>query len=132
MSLSTQLLHVFLRAPLHPRSHFILVHFFTQLFSSLRSTCPNHLNLALWILSSTHSMPKRLNSSSLFYPLKTLHTSFVPSSSQPSQPIQVLRIHSPHLATICIPTLSEHVQASYIFPFSYKKTPPLSKLVLAH
>ena len=65
MSLSTQL-HVFLGAPL-PTSPvtFILVHFFTQSFSSLRSTCPNHLNLALWIWFSTNSMLEWLKSSSL-------------------------------------------------------------------
>ena len=46
MSLLTQLLHVFLGAPLSTTPiTFILVHFFTQLFSSFRSTCPNHLNL---------------------------------------------------------------------------------------
>ena len=66
MSLLTQLLHVFLGAPLSTTPiTFILVHFFTQLFSSFRSTCPNHLNLPLCILFSTHSMPKRFKSSSL-------------------------------------------------------------------
>ena len=66
MSLLTQLLHVFLGAPLSSTPiTFILVHFFTQLFSSFRSTCPNHLNLPLCILFSTHSMPKRFKSSSL-------------------------------------------------------------------
>ena len=56
MSLLTQLLHVFLGAPLSTTPiTFILVHFFTQLFSSFRSTCPNHLNLPLCILFSTHS-----------------------------------------------------------------------------
>ena len=86
MSLLTQLLHVFLGAPLSTTPiTFILVHFFTQLFSSFRSTCPNHLNLPLCILFSTHSMPKRFKSSSCaFYLLKTLHTSFLPSSSRPS------------------------------------------------
>ena len=70
MSFLTQL-HVFLGAPLSTTPvTFILVHFFTQSFSSFRSTCPNHLkpcslDLALWILFSTHSMPKRLKSSSL-------------------------------------------------------------------
>ena len=65
MSLLTQLLHVFLGAPLSTTPiTFILVHFFTQLFSSFRSTCPNHLNLPLCILFSTHSMPKRFKSSS--------------------------------------------------------------------
>ena len=53
-------------APLPTSSEtFIFVHFFTQSFSSFRSTCPNHLKLALWILPSTHSMPKQLISSSL-------------------------------------------------------------------
>ena len=66
MSLLTQLLHVFLGAPLSTTPiTFILVHFFTQSFSSFRSTCPNHLNLPLCILFSTHSMPKRFKSSSL-------------------------------------------------------------------
>ena len=65
MSLSSQL-RVFLGAPLPTTPvTFILVHFFTQSFSYFSSTCPNRLNLALLILFSTHSMPKRLKSSSL-------------------------------------------------------------------
>ena len=43
-------LQVFLKAPLPTTPvTFILVHFFTQSFSSLSSACPNHLNFALWI-----------------------------------------------------------------------------------
>ena len=46
---------------------FILVHFVIKSFSTFCSKCSNHLNLALWILSSTHLMPspRWLNSSSL-------------------------------------------------------------------
>ena len=81
MSLLIQLLHVFLGAPLSTTPiTFILVHFFTQLFSSFRSTCPNHLNLPLCILFSTHSMPKRFKSSSLRF----LSFKVLPSSSRPS------------------------------------------------
>ena len=103
MSLLTQLLHVFLGAPLSTTPiTFILVHFFTQLFSSFRSTCPNHLNLPLCILFSTHSMPKRFKSSSLRF-LSFKDTPHIPSYHHPlgpPQPSQVLRFYSPSLATI--------------------------------
>ena len=103
MSLLTQLLHVFLGAHLSTTPvTFILVHFFTQLYSSLRSTCPNHLNLALLILFSTHSMLKRLKSSSpCFLSFKdTPHILRTIILSALPQPCQVLRFYSPSLATI--------------------------------
>ena len=130
-SLLTQLLHVFLGAPLSTTPiTFILVHFFTQLFSSFRSTCPNHLNLPLCILFSTHSMPKRFKSHRCaFYLLKTLHTSFLPSSSRPSSPSQVLRFYSPSLATIYQHSLYTGI---IYFSLQFQETPLLSALALAH
>ena len=127
MSLLTQLLHVFLRAPLPTTPvTFIVVHLFTQSLSSFRSTCPNYLGHALWILASTHSMPKRFNSSSLrflsFNDTPHAHPSLHHPFSPP-QPIQVLRIHSPRLDTTY-----QHFQLSTVS----KRHPFLSKLVLAH
>lgn len=130
MSLLTQLLHVFLRAPLPTTSvTFILVHLFTQSFSSFRSTCPNHLNHTLWILASTHSMPKRFNSSSLRFLSfsDTLH-----AHHSYHHPLNLFRF-SAFIAHVLIAyTNTLWTQASYIFPFSFKETPLLSKLVLAH
>ena len=61
MSLLTQLLHVFLGAPLSTTPiTFILVHFFTQLFSSFRSTCPNHLNLPLCRINILYTINNKL------------------------------------------------------------------------
>ena len=133
MSLLTQLLHVFLGAPLSTTPiTFILVHFFTQLFSSFRSTCPNHLNLPLCILFSTHSMPKRFKSSSLcFLSFKdTPHILLTIILSAPPQPSQVLRFYSPSLATIY-----QHSLYTGIIYFSLqfqRDTPFLSALALAH
>ena len=103
MSLLTQLLHVFLGAPLSTTPiTFILVHFFTQLFSSFRSTCPNHLNLPLCILFSTHSMPKRFKSSSLrFLSFKdTPHILLTIILSALLNLARSSRFYSPSLATI--------------------------------
>ena len=62
MSLSTQL-YVFLGAPL-PTITFILMHFnLHPIVLFLLLHMPNHLNPALWILFSTHSMPDWLKSS---------------------------------------------------------------------
>ena len=99
MSLSTHLFNVFLGAPLPTTPvTFILVHYFTQSFSSFRSTCPNHLNRALWILFSTHSMLKWLDSSSLL--ILSRHSTH-PFFHHPLSHPQVLHFHSPWcLATI--------------------------------
>ena len=124
MSLLTQLLHVFLGAPLSTTPiTFILVHFFTQLFSSFRSTCPNHLNLPLCILFSTHSMPKRFKSSSLRFLsfkdtphiLLTIILSALLNLARSSA--FIAQVSLPYTNTLC-------TQASYIFPFSFKETPP--------
>ena len=123
MSLLTQLLHVFLGAPLSTTPiTFILVHFFTQLFSSFRSTCPNHLNLPLCILFSTHSMPKRFKSSSLRFLsfkdtphiLLTIILSALLNLARSSA--FIAQVSLPYTNTLC-------TQASYIFPFSFKETP---------
>ena len=116
MSLLTQLLHVFLGAPLSTTPiTFILVHFFTQLFSSFRSTCPNHLNLPLCILFSTHSMPKRFKSSSLRFLsfkdtphiLLTIILSALLNLARSSA--FIAQVSLPYTNTLC-------TQASYIFP----------------
>ena len=99
---------------------FILVHFFAQSFSSFRSTCPNHLNLALWILFSTHSMTKRLKSSSqrflsfedTLHILRTIILSALTSLARSSTFIaQVLLPYSNTLWK----------QALYIFPLSFRR-----------
>ena len=123
MSLLTQLLHVFLGAPLSTTPiTFILVHFFTQLFSSFRSTCPNHLNLPLCILFSTHSMPKRFKSSSLRFLsfkdtphiLLTIILSALLNLARSSAFIAKSRYH--------IPTLSVH-RHHIFFPSVSRDTP---------
>ena len=122
------LFHVLLRAPLPTTPvTFILVHLFTQSFSSCRSTCPNHLNRALWISSSTHSMPKQLNNSSLcFYHLTTLHMHILRTIIL-SALLNLFR-SSAFIAHIWIPyTNTLWTQASYIFPFKFEETPLLVK-----
>ena len=125
MSRTIPLLHVFLGAPLPPTPvTFILVHFFTQSFSSFCSTYRNHLNLALWILFSTHSMPKRLKSSSLCFLsfketphiLRTIILSALPNLARSSA--FIAHISLPYTNTLW-------TQASYIFPFSFKEAPLL-------
>ena len=117
MSLLTQLFHVFLRMslPTTPVT-FIPVHLFTQSFSSFCSTCSNHLNHALWILASTHLKPKRLDNSSLrflsFNDTPHAHPSYHHLFS-PSQPIQVLHIHS-----LCLDTIYQHSLNTGITYFS--------------
>ena len=122
----THLLQVFLRAllPTTPVS-FILVYFFTQSFSSFHSTCPNHLNLALWILFVTHSMPKLLKTSSLcFLSFKdTTHPSYHHPLSSP-QPSQVLHFHSPCLATIYQHFLNTGI---IYFPLQFQRDTPFCK-----
>ena len=126
MSLLTQLLHVFIRAPLPTTPvTFILGHSFTQSFSSSRSTCPTHLNHALWIFSSTQSMPKRLNNSSLcflsFNETPHAHTSYtIILSALFNLFMQVLHIHSPHLDTIYQHSLNTGI-IYYIFLFIFEK-----------
>ena len=74
-----------------------------------------YLNLALWILFSTHSMPKRLNSSSLRFLsfkdnphiFRTIILSALPN------PVFISHVSLPYTNTLWI-------QASYIFPFSFK------------
>ena len=132
VSLDTTL-HVFLRAPLPTAPvTFILVHLFTQSFSFFSSMSPNHLNHALWILASTHSMPKWLNISSLrflsFNDTPHAHPSYHHLFSPP-QPIQVPRIRSPRLVTIY--QHSEHRHHIFFYSVS-NRHPFLSKLVLAH
>ena len=121
MSLLTQLLHVFVEAPLPTTLvTFILVQFITQSFSSFHSTCPNHLNLALWILFSTHSMPKQL---------KRLSLCFLSSKDAPGilciiifSALPNLARFSSFIAQVSLPyTNTLWTQASYIFPFSFNE-----------
>ena len=126
MFLLTQLLLVFLRAPLPTTPvTFVLEHFFTQSFSSFRSTCPNHFNLALWILFSTHSMPKWLKSSSLCF-LSFKDTPHILRTIILSTLSNLAR-SSAFIAQMSLPyTNTLWTQASYIFPFSFKETPHIS------
>ena len=81
-------------------------------------TCPNHLNLPLWIFVSTHSMPKRLKSSSLRFRsfkdtphiLLTIILSVLISFARSSAFIP--HVSLPYTNTLC-------TQASYILPFSF-------------
>ena len=132
MSLLTQFFDVFLGAPLPTTPvTFILVQIFTKSFIPFRSTCPNHLNLALWILFSTHSMPKRLNCSSLRFLsfkdnphiLRNIILSALPNLSRSS-------VFISHVSLQYTNTL--WIQAYIFFPSVSNGHPFLSKLVLAH
>ena len=86
------------------------------------STCPNHLSLALWILFSTHSMPKWLDSSSLCF-LSFKDTSHILRTIILSVLLNLAR-SSAFIAQVSLPyTNTLWTQASYIFPFSFKETP---------
>src|SRR6266516_3643896 len=126
MSANTHSLHVFLPLPLFISpitSRFL--HLETQSSASLRSTCPNHLNLPQLTTLSTPSIPNPCLSSSLvllsFRVTPDIHLTILFSV------LTSLCISSAFIGQVSLPytsTLCTH--ALYIFPFTLKEVPSLS------
>src|SRR6266516_157612 len=121
MSATTHSLHVFLPLPFFiPPITSKFLHLETQSLSSLRSTCPNHLNLPRLTTLSTPSIPNPCLSSSLvllsFRVTPDIHLTILFSV------LTSLCISSTFIGQVSLPytrTLCTH--ALYIFPFTLKE-----------
>src|SRR6266516_1792770 len=123
MSVVTPSIHVFLPLPflmLPSTSRFL--HLETKASASLRSTCPNHLNLPRLTTLSTLSIPNPCLSSSLvllsFRVTPAIHLTILFSV------LTNLCISSTFIGQVSLPyanILCAH--ALYIFPFTFKEAP---------
>src|SRR6184192_4899492 len=123
MSSFTHSIHVFLGLPfLTPPTTSKFLHLKTQSSASLRSTCPNHLNLPRLTTLSTPTIPSPHLSSSLdllsFRVTPDIHLTMLFSvlSGLCISSTFVGQVSLPYTSTLC-------THALYIFPFTLNEAP---------
>src|SRR6266516_3167579 len=123
MSVVTPSIHVFLPLPfITPPTTSKFLHLEIQSSASLRSTCPNHLNLPRLTTLSTLSIPNPCLSSSLvllsfrFTPDIHLTILFSVLTNLCISPTFIGQVLLPYTSTLC-------THALYIFPFTFKEAP---------